>query len=50
MFLKKIKDMYGEGIDLSENYNDNILELTKDALKDPTVKIIKEGAFFILVF
>ena len=46
VFEKKIKDMYGEGLNLSENYNDNILELTKDALKDPTVKIINEGAFF----
>ena len=38
--------MYGEGFDLSENYNDNILELTKDALKDPTIKIIKRGLFY----
>mgnify|MGYP000179596623 CR=1 FL=1 len=45
MFGDKIKEIYGNGFDLSHNFEENIIQLTQDAMNDPDVNIIYEGAF-----
>ena len=40
MFGKKIKEIYGNGFDLSNNFEENIIQLTQDAMNDPKVDII----------
>ncbi|MDB2697518.1 DUF2779 domain-containing protein, partial [Alphaproteobacteria bacterium] len=45
VFGEKIKEIYGNGFDLSNNFEENIVQLTQDAMKDPNVNIIYEGAF-----
>ena len=45
VFGEKIKEMYGNGFDLSNNFEKNIIQLTQDAMNDPNVNIIYEGAF-----
>ena len=45
VFGDKIKEVYGNGFDLSHNFDENIVQLTQDAMNDPDVNIIYEGAF-----
>ena len=45
VFGEKIKEIYGDGFDLSNNFEKNIIQLTQDAMDDPKVDIIYEGAF-----
>jgi len=45
VFGEKIKEIYGNGFDLSNNFEENIIQLTQDAMNDPKVDIIYEGAF-----
>ena len=45
VFGDKIKEVYGNGFDLSHNFDENIVQLTQDAINDPDVNIIYEGAF-----
>ena len=45
VFGDKIKEVYGNGFDLSHNFDKNIVQLTQDAMNDPKVDIIYEGAF-----
>lgn len=44
-FGEYIKTFYGEGFDLSGNFGDDILELTRVAMADPSVNVIYEAAF-----
>ena len=45
VFGEKIKEIYGNGFDLSNNFEENIIQLTQEAMNDPKVDIIYEGAF-----
>ena len=45
VFGEKIKEIYGIGIDLSNSFEENIIQLTHDAMNDTNVNIIYEGAF-----
>ena len=45
VFGEKIKEIYGDGFDLSNNFEDDVIQLTNDAMNDPKVNIIYEGAF-----
>ena len=45
VFGEKIKEIYGDGLDLSNNFEDDVIQLTNDAMNDPKVNIIYEGAF-----
>ena len=40
VFGEKIKEIYGNGFDLSNNFEENIIQLTQDAMNDPKVDII----------
>ena len=45
VFGEKIKELYGDGFDLSNNFDEDIIQLTENAINDPKVNIIYEGAF-----
>ena len=45
VFGEKITEIYGDGLDLSNNFEDDVIQLTNDAMNDPKVNIIYEGAF-----
>ena len=45
VFGDKIKEVYGNGFDLSHNFDENIVQFTQDGMNDPDVNIIYEGAF-----
>ena len=45
VFGEKIKEIYGKGFDLSNNFDENIIQLTQDAMNDPKINTIYEGAF-----
>jgi len=44
-FGEYIKTFYGHGVDLSEKFGDDILNLTQEAMDDPAVNVIYEAAF-----
>ena len=47
MYLEKIKEIYGDGFDLSNTFDEEIIQLTQNALNDEKITIIYEGAFYL---
>ena len=45
VFGEKIKEIYGDGFDLSNNFDEEIIQLTQNALNDEKITIIYKGAF-----
>lgn len=45
VFGEKIKEIYGDGFDLSNTFDEEIIQLTQNALNDEKITIIYEGAF-----
>ena len=45
VFGEKIKAIYGKGYDLTGRHDSEIIKLTQDAMNDPNINIIYEGAF-----